>query len=267
MKTKIALCGLAALALLVGVAGAEGPNGARPGSVLGGPAPLPDTVIGTPDLTEGFDDITVLPGWFLQNNSQPLGVTNWFQGNSGVFPAQAGAATSYIGANYNNTTGSTGTISNWLLTPEISLPIEDACFWTRTATGSIWPDRLEVRVSTNGASTNVGTLATDTGDFSLLVLSVNPTLAAGGYPETWTQFCTGAVAGSGTGRIGFRYYVTGAGPSGTNSNYIGIDSFEYTAGPTYVPPTIQAIPTLGRWGLAALTLLLVGAAFLLVRRR
>ena len=57
-----------------------------------------------------------LPGWFFQNNSAPLGLTDWFQGNDTVFPAQAGAATAYIGANFNNTSG-VGTISNWLLTP------------------------------------------------------------------------------------------------------------------------------------------------------
>src|SRR5204862_6521990 len=36
------------------------------------------------------------------------------------FPAQAGSSTSYIGANFNNTTG-TNTISNWLLTPPVTL--------------------------------------------------------------------------------------------------------------------------------------------------
>ena len=44
------------------------------------------------------------------------------------------------------------------------------------------PDRLELRVSTNG-SCNPGTTATDVGDFQALVTSVNPTLERGGYPE------------------------------------------------------------------------------------
>ncbi|HYP51417.1 MAG TPA: choice-of-anchor J domain-containing protein, partial [Pyrinomonadaceae bacterium] len=52
-------------------------------------------------ITEGFDNITTLPGsgWFTQNNSVPVGTTGWFQGNPAVFPAQAGATNSYIGAN------------------------------------------------------------------------------------------------------------------------------------------------------------------------
>jgi len=71
----------------------------------------------TTSFSEGFDDITTLVGngWVLQNNSSPLGSTNWFQGTNvgigGPFDALDGASNAYIGANYNNT-GSTGTISN-----------------------------------------------------------------------------------------------------------------------------------------------------------
>ncbi|MCE1202560.1 MAG: choice-of-anchor J domain-containing protein, partial [Bacteroidia bacterium] len=54
------------------------------------------------NMTQGFEDITLLPGlgWALTNNSSPLGTTGWFQGNPTVFPAHAGPETSYIGANY-----------------------------------------------------------------------------------------------------------------------------------------------------------------------
>ena len=49
-----------------------------------------------------------------------------------MFPAQWGAATSYIAANFNNTTG-TDTISNWLLTPPVTLQNgATMSFWTRT---------------------------------------------------------------------------------------------------------------------------------------
>jgi hypothetical protein len=185
------------------------------------------------DLSEGFDDITTLPGagWFSQNNSSPIGSTGWFQGNAAVFVAHSGATNSYLGANFNNTAG-TGTISNWMLTPVLSLNDGDqVSFWTRTADGSIWPDRLELRLSTAGASTNVGTLATDVGDFTTLLLSVNPDLTQGGYPAVWTEYMV-TISGVGTtpvdGRLAFRYYVTNAGPTGTNSNYIGIDTFSFT---------------------------------------
>lgn len=185
------------------------------------------------DLMEGFDDITNLPGWFMQNNSQPLGVTDWFQGNPAVFAAQAGPTDSYIGANYNNTSGGSGTISNWLLTPVLNLNDGDTVsFWTRTAAGTLWPDRLEVRMSTNGSSTNVGTLATDVGDFTTVLTTVNPSLIVSGYPQVWTEYVVNisGVPVPTDGRIAFRYFVTNGGPSGSNSNYIGIDTFNFVDG-------------------------------------
>ena len=187
---------------------------------------------GPADFSEAFDDVTLLPGmgWYFQNNSQPLGVLDgWYQGVDTVFPAQAGAPTAYIAANFNATAG-VGTISDWMLTPEINLANGNTIsFWTRTAAASAYPDRLQVRLSTAGASTNVGTLSTDVGDFTTLLLDINPTLAVGGYPETWTQYTatlSGIPAGA-SGRIAWRYFVTNGGPSGANSNYIGVDTVEY----------------------------------------
>jgi hypothetical protein len=187
-------------------------------------------------ITEDFANVTTLPGagWFLQNNSVPVGSTGWFQGNSAVFPAQAGAATSYIGANFNNTTG-TNTISNWLLAPNRTMNNGDVYkFWTRTTTGNPFPDRLQVRLSTAGASTNVGSGPTAVGDFTTLLLDINPTYlpSPAGYPDVWTEFTItiSGLAGPTSGRLGFRYFVEMGGPTGDNSNYIGIDTFSYTPG-------------------------------------
>ncbi len=190
-------------------------------------------------LAEGFEDITNLPGWFMQNNSEPLGTTNWFQGNTTVFNAQAGSATSYIGANYNNT-GTLGNISNWLLTPEVTLVdgmVLD--FYTRGPTcTTCYADRLQVRASLNGASTNVGTGWTAVGDFTMLLLDVNPTLVPDGYPQTWDAgHFTVTISGVPTptqGRLAFRYFVEDAGANGTNSNYIGIDTVTLSGVPA--PP-------------------------------
>ena len=67
-------------------------------------------------FTESFD--TVIPaGWTNVNNSTTQGTNpTWFQGNSTVFPAQAGAGNSYAGANFNATTLANN-ISLWLLSP------------------------------------------------------------------------------------------------------------------------------------------------------
>lgn len=186
-------------------------------------------------LTEGFDDITTLggSGWFAQNNSSPLGITNWFQGNTAVFASHSGAANSYIAANFNNAGNGPGqdTISNWLLTPVLDFSAGGtATFYTRTVDSVLFPDRLQVRYSNAGASTNVGTSATDVGDFSNLLLDINPTYTTTGYPTSWTQFSVTIPAG-GNGRLAFRYFVEDGGPAGDNSAYIGIDTFQYTAIP------------------------------------
>ena len=199
--------------------------------------------------TENFDDITTLAGsgWVTQNNSSPVGTLSWFQGNSvaagGPFDAYNGAANAYLAVNYNSTTGGTGTISNWQITPNRTIRNGDVfTFYTRKYdAGTDYPDRLELRMSTNGASTNVGVGAASVGDFTTLLLSINPTLVVAGYPYTWTQY-TVTISGlpaPTSGRIAFRYFVTAAGPTGTNSDYIGIDNVVYTP---YICPTFTILP-------------------------
>ncbi len=198
-------------------------------------------------ITENFDDITLLAGngWSMQNLSTPVGTTNWFQGTNiaagGPFDAFNGAANSYIGANYNNT-GSTGDISNWLMTPTLTLRNGDVItFYTSKDSPDLYADRLQVRMSTNGASTNAGSNATTVGDFTTLLLDINPTLVLNVYPTTWTQY-TVTISGLSAptpGRIAFRYFVTNGGVSGTNSDYIGIDAFQYTP---YVCPGLTISP-------------------------
>jgi hypothetical protein len=177
-------------------------------------------------FTEGFEDVTNLPGWFQQNNSVP-GTTNWFQGNVGVFPAFGGAG--YIGANFNNTTG-LNTISNWLVTPVVPLTNgATLTFYTRTVSAPAFPDRLQVRMNKANTGTNVGTGATGVGDFTDLLLDINPTYTTAGYPNAWTQqvATVSGVTGTVNGRLAFRYFVENAGPSGANSDYIGIDDAVY----------------------------------------
>ena len=211
---------IAATASAAGKPGAASKAAAAARSVAGQPAAA-TAPSGSCLISEGFDDITALPDWAIINHSEPLGVTDWFQGNDTVFPAHTGDPTSYIGANFNNT-GDLGTISDWLLTPVV--PMQDGSsvtFWTRTVTpgATIYPDRLQVRASTAGTSTNVGTSSTDVGDFTMLLLDINPTYATDGYPFEWTQFTAtvSGVPGAMTGRFAFRYFVENAGLNGSNS--------------------------------------------------
>ncbi len=183
--------------------------------------------------SEGWNVVSPLPaGWASQQLSSPIGALGWFQGNAAVFPAQTGAATAYLAANFNNT-GSIGTISNWMFAPTVNMTNGDLfTFWTRVATGGgVFPDRLQVRISPNGTSTNVGTTATSVGDYSILLLDINPTYSITAYPEVWTQFTvtvSGLAAPNTSGRIAFRYFVENAGLNGANSNFIGIDEVVYT---------------------------------------
>jgi len=177
-------------------------------------------------LSEEFDDISTLEAndWAMVNNSDPLGTTGWFQGDDQIFAAFEGAPTAYIQANYNNTAN--GTISNWLILPEMTLKEDMALsFYTRAA-GSAYPDRLQVRMSLAGPSTDVGATAESVGDFTDLLLDINETLAQGGYPAEWTQYSVvlGGIGEPARGRLALRYYVTDAGPNGINSSYVGIDT-------------------------------------------
>ncbi len=190
-------------------------------------------------FTEGFNDMTDAAGtstttalesrgWSLVNNSSALGNTGWF-GNGTVFASHTGAG--YAGANYENVSGS-GTISNWLISPMVTLSNGDTfSYWTRTSTG-VHPDRLEVRLSTNGTSTNVGSTATSVGDFTTVIDTVNPNLLTGSanYPTTWTQhtITVSGLSGTFTGRFAFRYAVTSAGNGQPNGEYIGVDDVAYT---------------------------------------
>ncbi|MEX2114287.1 MAG: choice-of-anchor J domain-containing protein [Pirellulales bacterium] len=192
-------------------------------------------------LSEGFDDVSTLPGdgWLQINNSAPLGDTDWFQGNTGIFPAQAGPEDSYIAANFVNAQDG-GDISNWLILPELLLDnATQLSFYTRTEIESIFPDRLEVRLSTAGASTDVGTTASTVGDFSTLLLTVNPTLDPFGYPSEWTQFTVllSSLPGPTSGRLAFRYFVPDTLEFG---NYIGIDTVAVTPVPE---PSCLALAT------------------------
>ncbi len=226
------------------------------------PTATPTAPAAVCSFSEGFTDITTLSasGWVQTNNSQPgPGTSGWFQGESAAFPAQSPSpvasptpvTAAYISADLNNGVG-VSTLSNWLISPPLTLQNgAQFTFWTRTVNPVQFADRLQVRMSTNGSSSNVGSTATDVGDFTTLMLDINPSYlrtGLGSYPFIWTQF-TAIVSGLGppvNGRIAFRYYVENGGPSGTNSDVIGIDTVSYICNPVNTPtntPTATATST------------------------
>lgn len=208
-------------------------------------APLVLSLPGLPapaqQLVESFANVPALfsAGWVQVNNSSPApdeatSLNGYAQGFAPYFAAQAGSPGEYAQVSWRSTTSlGAGTIGNWLITPVLNLfNGMQVTFHTRTFT-SPHADRMEVRMSTAGSSTDVGSLPTDVGDFSTLLLEVNPLLAAGGYPTDWTQqsVTVSGLPGPTTGRLAFRYFVTGAGAGngpGANGNYVGIDTLTVT---------------------------------------
>ncbi|MGK5076991.1 choice-of-anchor J domain-containing protein [Janthinobacterium sp. HLX7-2] len=206
-------------------------------------------------LVETFDN-GVPAGWTVNNLSTPVGSTSWFQGNGGVFEAHEGVGNSYLAANFNSGSGHSS-ISNWLILPTSTYRNGDTLsFFTRTTEDSFWPDSLEVRFS-NVGGTDVGNTASSVGSFSTLLLSVNPTQALLGYPETWTQYSVtlSGLSSATSGALALRYLVDDGGPNGNNSNYIGIDTLQITS----------AVPEPSTYLMMGLGLGMVG--FLRMRKR
>ena len=187
-------------------------------------------------LTETFDAVTPVTGsaagtptagWTAKNNSDPVGTTGWFLPPSEITP-YIGAGC--IAANYNNVTGA-NIISNWLISPVLNLANgATLSFWTRTVAAPAYPDRMEVRLSIAGASVNVGTTNGSVGDFITTLRTINDGLTTSGYPNTWTQIniTLSGLTGTPTGRVAFRYNLPDGGPTGVNSDMIGIDEFVYS---------------------------------------
>ena len=195
-------------------------------------------------FVEEFDTVANLynKGWIFVNNSQPQGAASWQQGvystttsKTGLtyngFPAYSYkyAADEYIFAGYASGSG-TATLSSWMITPSVEIKNGDKIsFYTRTYTGSQYPDRLQVRINPTDNAADVGFSASSIGKFTTLLADINPNLTLTGYPQTWTkyEYTISGLSASLKSRIAFRYYVPNGGPNGANSNAIGIDQLKF----------------------------------------
>lgn len=176
-------------------------------------------------LDEGFEVGSPLTGWLAGNFSTPAGTTGWFQGDVGQFTAQAGSDDSYLAANFNNGVAG-GTISNWLVTPDVALGSEGGVlsFWTRAVIDSGFSDNLSVRFNSTGS------LSID--DYTDVLVDIT------GVSGDWTQYTVKVGTSFGHGRVAFVYNG-----SADTANYLGLDSV-----------SITAVPEPAGYGLVALAL-------------
>lgn len=191
----------------------------------------------------GFDTAFTAQ-WTLTNQSSPSTSTLWSKASytstsAAIFgstpPAlpkgQDGTDNTFAIVNYTSTSGA-GTISNWLITPTVNVQDGDVVsFYTRKGTDGAtdYADRLELRYSTAATTVNPSGGSAGLGSFTNLGVTVNPNLQTGFvYPQVWTKYSF-TVAGVGATpvatKFAFRYFVTSGGPSGNNSDIIGIDTF------------------------------------------
>ncbi|WP_312076113.1 T9SS-dependent choice-of-anchor J family protein [Chryseobacterium sp.] len=185
--------------------------------------------------------------WTITNQSSPAGTGAWTKANytaadtsansifgsgiAGIPVGQTGGNNSFALVNYTSTTG-TGTISNWLISPVINVKDGDVVsIYSRKGTDGTtdYADRLELRFSTAATTVVPSGGSTGIGSFTGVGVTVNPNLATGFiYPKVWTKYQF-TMTGIGTTaipvKIAFRYFVTSGGPTGTNSDIIGIDTF------------------------------------------
>lgn len=197
-------------------------------------------------------------GWVPINASAPKGRSVWVQGLfndptiTGLpYPipfgphSSKGSYAGFIGTDYLSTSAAQGSISNWLVSPVVTMQNGDKIvFYTRTAlydlgTGDStdFANRLQVRINSKNEGLNVGN-GDSPGDFTQALLDINPEYLEAhtspalydprAYPIRWTKFeaKVGGLSGPTKGRFAFRYYTELGGSNGRGSA-VAVDSVAY----------------------------------------
>ena len=200
---------------------------------------------------EEFDSMqrVIAAGWKGVNLSNPMGGESWQQGSFIVNNLKGGPFVSGISSHSYKASANEHAfvpytcgeglsfLNCWLLSPALSMKNGDIIsFWTTTKPAVSFPDRMQVWLNPVNDGTNVGRTPDETGDFTIKLIDINPNYSFSpyptGYPTTWTKF-EFIVSGLPNGtipqkhRVGFRYYVKNGGPSGSVSDEIGIDDFDF----------------------------------------
>lgn len=195
------------------------------------PPPVPDN-----SFYQDFDTLqnAYNQGWRFINKTSPIGFHEWVTGAIVQMPAYKGIGMLYS-FNTVATTGSSSTISNWAVSPPVWLQNGDKIiFYSNSLSLITRPSRLQVRINTHNDGMNVGSGATDVGDFDISLLDINPFQTYGqleSYPTTWTRF-EATVSGLNQpvkGRFALRYYVNGVSTNDIAQTIIGVDDLYYVS--------------------------------------
>lgn len=187
---------------------------------------------------EEFDTVSNLSrkGWIITNRSNPIGGHAWRQGKYELggkfgndivgFPAFSAvySPTEFISADLG-VSNNAGEISCWLITPSIPAKNGDELSFYTRSTGA-FPERLQVRGNYTNQSANVGGDVKSFGDFTQLLVDIDPNYA-GIYPDTWTKYTitfAGLPSALTNVRLGFRYMVDN---TAANGEMIGIDKVQF----------------------------------------
>ncbi|RYZ31053.1 MAG: hypothetical protein EOO10_00555 [Chitinophagaceae bacterium] len=215
-------------------------------------------VIADQSFVEEFDTLAnaVAKGWVITNVSDPKGTGVWRQGGGTTawFPpfSNKGSFAGFIGTDYTSTSAASGIISNWLISPLITMQNGDKIsFYTRayqfpvfdpsgvpTGDSTDYGNRLQVLINTANEGTAVGSGNTR-GSFQP-ALDINHTYILStldpvnfspyAFPSQWTRFVV-TVSGLNQpkkGRFAFRYYIETGGSNAYGSG-VAIDKVTYTS--------------------------------------
>ncbi len=182
-------------------------------------------------FTENFDNVgptnsgqdgpqnLINRGWIFRNQSNPRGTSTWHDGylpsSNSIWPApQSGAG--YMAVEGTSTDYFGGRVSNWAVLPQqTGQRAGDVLSFYAVNLSSHNIPTLQVRYSPGGG-TNTGSGADAVGDFTTLLLDINPVPVGG-----WNLY---QITLPGSGRIALRYYIAEACNFGCASAYTGIDS-------------------------------------------
>ena len=147
-------------------------------------------------------------------------------------------------------TAGAGALSGFLISPPLDGLANgvDVSFQIRgdSLSGPTRPDRVQVLLclgASCGDAGSSGSTPQDLGQFSTVLLDINPDQASGVFPLSWSAqslTLSGLPAGASSGRLAFRFVAPNGGPSGNQGSRIGIDSLVVGDAP--------AAPTGTGWG-------------------